>query len=140
MFQSTHSRGVRRLIANKGGTRSGFQSTHSRGVRHSSSVLMSSVKCFNPRTHEECDRLFLMAASWMTVSIHALTRSATSALDGIGISSKFQSTHSRGVRHLLRSFVVVLTCFNPRTHEECDCIHFFSLDFKYLKHSFRELF
>ena len=34
----------------------------------------------------------------------------------------------------------VIKCFNPRTHEECDGIHFFSLDFKYLKHSFRELF
>ena len=36
------------------------------------------LRCdFNPRTHEECDKLFLSAFRLLEISIHALTRSAT---------------------------------------------------------------
>ena len=78
------------------------------------------------------------------VSIHALTRSATSSAnawlfeqlcfnprtheecDGLCYLSYtdrkgFQSTHSRGVRHYYTfAHVRLWVCFNPRTHEECD--------------------
>ena len=76
------------------------------------------------------------------VSIHALTRSATSILILLPSLSMFQSTHSRGVRlyawacsnmdcvvsiHALTrsaTYQGAHNCnnasFNPRTHEECD--------------------
>ena len=99
---------------------------------------------FNPRTHEECDDTLWIYRTFLQVSIHALTRSATSKgfCKGI-IFDLFQSTHSRGVRPhfcdwfcrhiavsihaLTRSATYSLSlietvkgCFNPRTHEECD--------------------
>ena len=77
-FQSTHSRGVRRNELVRSWIRSGFQSTHSRGVR-----LLRSLSDFLTEK----------------VSIHALTRSATS------VDTSFQYRTAR---------------FNPRTHEECD--------------------
>ena len=100
MFQSTHSRGVRHLspvFCRKCG---GFQSTHSRGVRLWVGIAE--------------DRLG-------EVSIHALTRSATWARDKDLSYIKFQSTHSRGVRRLAHTTCQYHACFNPRTHEECDC-------------------
>ena len=54
--------------------------------------------CFNPRTHEECDFPCIRHRCISVVSIHALTKSATWTYVGI---PAFES-------------------FNPRTHEECD--------------------
>ena len=54
-----------------------FQSTHSRGVRQNVLMLFTENLCFNPRTHEECDRLHGCSYLSGSVSIHALTRSAT---------------------------------------------------------------
>ena len=163
MFQSTHSRGVRlgtsvtdrknahvsihaltrsaTRAENNRSKRSRFQSTHSRGVR-----LLS--------IHS--------TASCMDVSIHALTRSATFVRPRLFKSGKFQSTHSRGVRPFRLGLITFVswfqsthsrgvrlekrrirskrTSFNPRTHEECDRIYFFSLIFRHLEEGFRELF
>ncbi len=78
----------------------GFQSTHSRRVRHacnriskqrfvsihaltkSATIYYTSykliTKSFNPRTHEECDRVIsVKRRTHPFVSIHALTKSAT---------------------------------------------------------------
>ena len=57
-----------------------------------------------------------------SISIHALTRSATYYRGRhVPKAELFQSTHSRGVRPFLMSFFVSRVCyFNPRTHEECD--------------------
>ena len=77
-----------------------FQSTHSRGVRQSG---YSALSCFT------------------AVSIHALTRSATSRKKVVAMTfTMFQSTHSRGVRQSSISTESDISCFNPRTHEECD--------------------
>ena len=55
---------------------------------------------FNPRTHKECDPAGISAvAKTMGISIHALTKSATSC-------------------NWL--FLGRLPYFNPRTHKECD--------------------
>ena len=120
-FQSTHSRGVRPPYETISRKPQMFQSTHSRGVRLYRGKVIEDNCCFNPRTHEECDAV----------------------LDRINyILDKFQSTHSRGVRlrktkqygkqknvsihALTRSatffhfFFESVSCFNPRTHEECD--------------------
>ena len=101
---------------------------------------------FNPRTHEECDRepvsgtkkdlLFQSTHSrgvrlsnqkrnvnTETVSIHALTRSATveMAQKELELASFNPRTHEECdwtdlcERH-------TEPCFNPRTHEECDII------------------
>ena len=76
-----------------------FQSTHSRGVRPDPQVIRGVSECFNPRTHEECDK----------------------PRPDLDRGSKFQSTHSRGVRHPVPSLSRHYPrSFNPRTHEECD--------------------
>ena len=122
---------------------------------------------FNPRTHEECDvhpkcvcqfaDLFQSTHSRGVrrpvmqqtrrakhISIHALTRSATSIKSTSASGEVFQSTHSRGVRRAKPSVIkppmplfqsthsrgvrpghgsiqLLNVCdFNPRTHEECD--------------------
>ena len=58
-----------------------FQSTHSRGVRlRLTRQAQRYKKRFNPRTHEECDLSWgVIHKVTRFVSIHALTRSATSA-------------------------------------------------------------
>ena len=144
-FQSTHSRGVRPDQDSTSVISLGFQSTHSRGVRHLEPIFYSEVlKYFNPRTHEECDNTFLSIGEpkcYFNPRTHE-------ECDGIGkgtlpTHAKFQSTHSRGVRHLnlphykdwyiisihalTRSATLQNTqtgtdkiYFNPRTHEECD--------------------
>ena len=84
-------------------------------------VWLFSYEDFNPRTHEECDindRIANLRSSQFqsthsrgvrhfdnyaaddaeTISIHALTRSATGGRDAVPSSRPFQSTHSRGVR------------------------------------------
>ena len=99
LFQSTHSRGVRLTMSRSAAVFEAFQSTHSRGVRPLNARFTSAQKCFNPRTHEECDYARLVRTQQITVSIHALTRSAT----------KVPKTE-RVAHH----------SFNPRTHEECD--------------------
>ena len=162
-FQSTHSRRVRprrRLIKKP---RPGFNPrTHeecdaeptgemeylvgvsihalTKSATRCNKMATTAKKSFNPRTHEECDGppLFRMRflcrfqsthsrrvrlsgkirfVRFITVSIHALTKSATLLLPTI-IDSR--------------------QCFNPRTHEECDCIYFFSLISRYLEQCFRE--
>ena len=75
-----------------------FQSTHSRGVRRKLLPAKTSPKSFNPRTHEECDFLVTWLSLFSDVSIHALTRSATNLNNCQKMDRKFQSTHSRGVR------------------------------------------
>ena len=84
-------------------------------------IVLRPYKGFNPRTHEECDKLAEHIIVNTIVSIHALTKSATTRLRGqyhfIEVSihaltksatslgneafmqNQFQSTHSRRVRH-----------------------------------------
>ena len=70
-----------------------------RGATHFAPSSDRRTRSFNPRTHEGCD-----------VELPAL------GLD----SSVFQSTHPRGVRHILIYYIVCYDGFNPRTHEGCD--------------------
>ena len=76
-----------------------FQSTHSRGVRLEIVLQPIYIASFNPRTHEECDKLVLLATFFLI---------------------QFQSTHSRGVRLSTLKLCSIIKSFNPRTHEECD--------------------
>ena len=80
--------------------KSRFQSTHSRGVRHSPTLAVNAT--------------FL-------VSIHALTRSATSACSCLSLASGV-SIHAltRSATFLLQTNRLLDISFNPRTHEECD--------------------
>ena len=120
MFQSTHSRGVRRsshlfflllIVSIHALTRSAtseqdpskiratFQSTHSRGVRLLHTRRWSLDRSFQS-THSRGVRPAIVAfCQVIRVSIHALTRSATpiEALSKM-LGHRFQSTHSRGVR------------------------------------------
>ncbi len=145
-----------------------FQSTHSRGVRRTGRTCQSKRhNCFNPRTRVECDPfpdklrsrnlVSIHALAWsatnkrrlkstmvISVSIHALAWSATKVMCNLtSLPSLFQSTHSRGVRLILPqppvranlfqsthsrgvrlntvpSCVSFIKCFNPRTRVECD--------------------
>ncbi len=56
---------------------------------------------FNPRTHMECDFLWVVHHSF---------------------DSRFQSTHSHGVRRKHHLPPILYFDFNPRTHMECDDI------------------
>ena len=142
-----------------------FQSTHSRGVRLGKSHILfpSPIVSIHALTRSATSDLSGREASYrvsihaltrsatfvvfhllfdVPVSIHALTRSATMNpvgwnelnlfqsthsrgvrhLTSISFLSEglFQSTHSRGVRHVTAKAQEVTACFNPRTHEECD--------------------
>ena len=100
-FQSTHSQGVRRLDRCNC-YRSWRISIHS--LTRSATLLLKSrrgkQRYFNPRTHKECDCLFLLSTvTGEAISIHALTRSATAVIFYAHLCSLiFQSTHSQGVR------------------------------------------
>ena len=99
---------------------------------------------FNPRTHEECDwyardeyyysgrfqsthsrgvrlKLCSFLPLTKTISIHALTRSATVILGMVGGSRKYFNprTHEECDRQPRRLWDK-RSNFNPRTHEECD--------------------
>ena len=123
-----------------------FQSTHSRRVRLTSMLPYTdswkvSIHALTKSATDESN--FLIGNG--DVSIHALTKSATDTPIGINVYKKFQSTHSRRVRHFLYLSVSILghvsihaltksatqvvlslsirwRCFNPRTHEECDLL------------------
>ena len=102
---------------------------------------------FNPRTHEECDELYVFKSRWSVISIHALTRSATAHHNPIHLFRKI-SIHAltRSATslykwpnlcsvisiHALTRSATTMSCwrsvcsidFNPRTHEECDAATF----------------
>ena len=64
-----------------------------------------------------------------TISIHALTRSATRNSSNQFMSTQiFQSTHSQGVRLWFIPYTYYTNShFNPRTHKECDKLLFSKL-------------
>ncbi len=77
---------------------------------------------FNPRTHEECDGLAYDGGA-LRQNFNPRTHEECdfSNCKMTTRKSKFQSTHSRGVRHGRAVFRNYTTPdFNPRTHEECD--------------------
>ena len=128
-----------------------FQSTHSRRVRLGIEIIYHAVAIgFNPRTHEECDGKRRTEPGVEHVSIHALTKSATSRPECRSLTERFQSTHSRRVRRripgrlpvggmfqsthsrrvrlIINQLIYVDMSFNPRTHEECDVPHTSSIE------------
>ena len=123
MFQSTHPRGVRHPVPFMVAKGSLFQSTHPRGVRLCTScktkkVMQVSIHAptrgatFNIKNNRRLK----------SVSIHAPTRGATLLYHILSDCIRFQSTHPRGVRLITLLCNLCLLCFNPRTHEGCDCI------------------
>ena len=99
-----------------------FQSTHSRGVRprrrrHFAGYLTVSIHALTRSATIGTES----GVAFASVSIHALTRSATlSIMKDLYYFILFQSTHSRGVRLSVKAARDKPKCFNPRTHEECD--------------------
>ena len=104
MFQSTHSRGVRHQVWSSTSRSRWFQSTHSRGVRLEGLSVIENLRKFQS-THSRGVRrkIPLSIALFQTVSIHALTRSATFVNTPFIMFHVFQSTHSRGVRPTVSS-------------------------------------
>ena len=122
-FQSTHPRGVRPPSMMMSVSSSSFQSTHPRGVRQTASKALSATSKFQS-THPRG------------------VRPGPRNQAGRGI--RFQSTHPRGVRPAYISAIsynfiisihapargatkspkpwgLMLSDFNPRTREGCDC-------------------
>ena len=100
-----------------------FQLTHSRGVRR------FSLSNFNSRTHVECDYDCIDChVEYYNISTHALTWSATRRVCCNVEQTKFQLTHSRGVRPGLIDVCPGCKNFNSRTHVECDLGYITSKD------------
>ncbi|EES74006.1 hypothetical protein POTG_01056 [Paenibacillus sp. oral taxon 786 str. D14] len=60
---------------------------------------------FNPRTHKECDKSYISIHNVRSISIHALTRSATVVSVVSNDPVGFQSTHSQGVRPIFSQII-----------------------------------
>ncbi len=150
-FQLTHSRGVRRQRKCFSITEIKFQLTHSRGVRPCFHMLLHQQMNFNSRTHVECDAFpfrttFSLSnfnsrthvecdydcidchVEYYNISTHALTWSATRRVCCNVEQTKFQLTHSRGVRPGLIDVCPGCKNFNSRTHVECDLGYITSKD------------
>ena len=97
-----------------------FQLTHSRGVRPGNDGKSVNRFHFNSRTHVECDFAQGSLRTNTNISTHALTWSATEATKALEGGSKFQLTHSRGVRLGNANDAAAVLDFNSRTHVECD--------------------
>ena len=80
------------------GLSSGFQSTPSRGGRPKDEGREPAKISFNPRPHAEGDKIEKVTHLYFFVSIHALTRRATSSFLNFISICLFQSTPSRGGR------------------------------------------
>ena len=103
------------------------------------------IRDFNPRTHEECDCYVAVGRQWsgkfqsthsrgvrlpafvqlipsVPISIHALTRSATTRLSMLSMITLYFNprTHEECDKRQWLD-ISLFRYFNPRTHEECDC-------------------
>ena len=88
IFQSTHSRGVRRRSRAPEDKKKVFQSTHSRGVRRQGSgKTMSLVAISIHALTRSATIVYALSLVKNIISIHALTRSAT--LPAVGATSIF---------------------------------------------------
>jgi len=121
-----------------------FQSTHPRGVRPwAAPRCRKSICCFNPRTREGCDLLYIpcplgyggfnprtregcdfkqrLEGLPMGVSIHAPARGATPTTRPCRLQRPV-SIHApaRGATMASIHVVIVASSFNPRTREGCD--------------------
>ena len=103
--------------------------------------------CFNPRTHEGCDVLFLVSAVTNSSFNPRTHEGCDEVINKVIVHELwFQSTHPQGVRQdeelriirprivsihaptrgatkTLVSLIWALRSFNPRTHEGCDTFH-----------------
>ena len=111
-FQSTHPRGVRRILP---GTFSGFpefQSTHPRGVRRKEIARLTSIVTFQS-THPRGVRRSLCELAPSCAKFQS-THPRGVRLEGANMGNKyseFQSTHPRGVRlnkrcNIIANFVI----------------------------------
>ena len=123
-FQSTHPRRVWRYYRHQEQTEQKFQSTHPRRVWHAYAmaalnyaqvsihtptkgvtlnleISCDRISCFNPHTHEGCDRNEIQTQKDVNVSIH---------------------TPTKGVTRSSLSDCFIRQCFNPHTHEGCDLV------------------
>ena len=88
-----------------------------------------SLSNFNSRTHVECDYDCIDChVEYYNISTHALTWSATRRVCCNVEQTKFQLTHSRGVRPGLIDVCPGCKNFNSRTHVECDLGYITSKD------------
>ena len=122
------TRGATRHFVACGGSRPCFNPrTHEGCDKALTTRHLILYRCFNPRTHEGCDTGGVFHGRLPPVSIHAPTRGATWNSKQYKDLNKFQSTHPRGVRLIFVCKITIYICFNPRTHEGCDVAILISL-------------
>ena len=99
-----------------------FQSTLPRGERRKFLTNKPpAIPSFNPRSRAGSDRSFIDSLQYMTVSIHAPARGATSVTLCIDQIQRFQSTLPRGERHGREPGIGYrIRCFNPRSRAGSD--------------------
>ena len=100
LFQSTHPRRVW-LINFVSQSVSSHVSIHTptKGVTQRSFVLSSGIFCFNPHTHEGCDKEFVY---------------------GFLAILRFNPHTHEGCDNISVAYLPIPQCFNPHTHEGCD--------------------
>ena len=141
-FQSTHPRGVRQNRLRSKLVRSYFNPRTHEGCDSAESLALTCTSDFNPRTHEGCDHLIanhktmqldfnprthegcdrqrVNLPHFMSISIHAPTRGATTQA-GRKTQLKYISIHAPTRGATMPTMIRVPPCyFNPRTHEGCD--------------------
>ena len=123
-FQSTHSHGVRRIFTLATVNLLQFQSTHSHGVRLISNSKWNYRNYFNPRTHMECDIIKWGAINARSISIHALTWSATVNAESFNkwVSISIHAL-TWSATTIAGACMLFIDDFNPRTPCECDFIN-----------------
>ena len=120
LFQSTHPRGVRRVVDPQSRQEAKFQSTHPRGVRRTICHDFHPPQGFNPRTREGCDHSLRGRVHNGQVSIHAPARGATKSATTRPWWQCFNPRTREGCDSLAHRRGYPLRCFNPRTREGCD--------------------
>ena len=120
-FQLTHSRGVRPDTLAALRCTPQFQLTHSRGVRPQIHFLLLQCHHFNSRTHVECDGVCRSKIDKLNISTHALTWSATGAME----DGELKTVDFNSRTHVECDMIFAFSCrtvdnFNSRTHVECD--------------------
>ena len=98
-----------------------FQSTHSRSVRRNKKRLFSFITISIHALTRSATFDAVCKILYDEISIHALTRSATIRPERYGRSkSHFNPRTHEECDQFLHRIILTSPDFNPRTHEECD--------------------
>ena len=120
-FQSTHTRRMWPLSSCMMKILSMFQSTHPRKVWPGYLQSLPQPSCFNPHTHEGCDKTRHYQTIVLQVSIHTPTKGVTAVPFIHQYRQLCFNPHTHeGCDLTFVSWLTSISSFNPHTHEGCD--------------------